>query len=278
VLARARPVLAALSSLARAALDLIVPPPEPCALCRGPLSADTDLCVCTACLDKLGRIDGARCARCGRAVACGKARRTRLCRPCAAAPPALDAGRAYGVYDGYMRAVIHGLKYRGDLLAARGLGELMAWLACVDPRFGTARAVVPVPLHPRRLRERGYNQAAELARVVGEELGLPVVEAVARVRETQPQSSLSWSQRRRNTARAFQAVAPGAVRGRDVIVVDDIYTTGATASAVAVSLKRAGARRVYGLFAAASSLTRDLIPEGTGGIRGEKRHEPATNG
>lgn len=268
-----------LSSLGAAALDLVFPPLEPCTLCRGPLSIASEVRVCPACLDKLGRIEGPRCDRCGRRLgadapaekrralapwkALGSAfrrgRPERLCHQCRTVPSALDAARAYSTYDGYMRAVIHSLKYRGDLLVARGLGELMAWVVAVDPVFEGVKLIVPVPLHPKRLKERGYNQAAELAWVIGEQLGLPVAEALARVRETQPQAALSWRERLRNTAHAFEAVRPEAVRGKDVLIVDDVYTTGATASSAALALKRAGGRRVTGVFAAAGSLERDLV-------------------
>ena len=154
-----------------------------------------------------------------------------LCRQCGTAPPAIDYARSYGSYQGYLRACIHSLKYRGDLFIARGLGELMAWIVAVDPAFTGVRLIVPVPLHPKRLRERGYNQAAELAKVVGGALGLPVCEAVVRIRETMPQSSLSWRERRQNTQGAFEVVVPEMVRRRVALVVDDVYTTGATVSA-----------------------------------------------
>jgi len=280
------PTLASgLGALGATVIDLIFPPLDPCTLCRAPLSISSEVRVCAACLERLGRIGDRRCARCGRALGTGRfcasafslpseeaaaesfAVETRLfrrvapaslCHQCRTVPSALDVGRAYGAYEGYMRSVIHNLKYRGDLMVARGLGELMAWVVSLEPRFAGVELIVPVPLHPKRLRERGFNQATELAIAVGEALDLPVVEAVARVRETVPQSSLGFAERRRNTVRAFETVAPEAVRGREVLIVDDVYTTGATASSVALSLKRAGARRAMGIFAAAGSLEQDF--------------------
>lgn len=267
-----------------AALDLLFPPPLPCALCRGPLSVSTEVGVCESCLDRIGQIGTERCDRCGRPI--DRARRRReagnrtrfgigriaglitgrneresvLCRQCETWPPLIDYGRGYGVYQGYLRSCIHALKYRGELVIARGLGELMAWLVAVDPGFAGVKMVVPVPLHPRRLRERGYNQALELAKAVGGALGLPVVEAVRRTRETAPQSSLSWRERRENTRGAFEVSFPERVRGRSVLIVDDVYTTGATASAVALTLKQAGSPRVCGIFAAIGAVEDDFRP------------------
>lgn len=245
-----------------AALDLLYPPPLPCALCRGPLSVSTEVGVCDPCLKRIALVGEERCDRCGRAIARGGRRRREpvYCRQCETWPPAIDYGRGCGVYQGYLRSCIHALKYRGDLLIAQGLGQLMAWLVAIDRGFAGVELVAPVPLHPRRLRERGYNQALELAKAVGKSLGLPVVEAVRKTRETAPQSSLSWRERRHNTRGAFEVPVPKAVRGRSVLVVDDVYTTGATASAVAFALKQAGSQKVYGIFAAIGALEDDFYP------------------
>lgn len=245
--------------LAGAALDLLYPPPLPCGLCRGPASVSLEVALCSACLKRLAPI-GDRCDLCGRGMARPPGRRQRLlCHQCRTAPPALDYARAYGSYQGYMRACIHSLKYRGELWLARGLGELVAWMVAADPGFYGIRLIVPVPLHPQRLRERGYNQAAAIARVAGRLLGVPVVEAVVRTRETMPQTSLSWQERQRNIRGAFEVPHPDGVRRRDVLIIDDVYTTGATASGVALALRRAGCRRVCGAFAAASSLEQDFL-------------------
>jgi ComF family protein len=102
--------------------------------------------------------------------------------------------------------------------------------------------LIPVPLHPRRGAERGFNQAALLAAALARPRGLQVVDGLVRVRDTPPQTGRSAAARRRNMAGAFQATRP--LRDLDVVVVDDVLTTGATARACAKALRRAGARRV----------------------------------
>ena len=171
-------MLTHLSSFVRHAgattLDLLFPPPLPCSLCRAPLPVTSEVGVCTTCLERLGRIDAHRCDRCGRAIMRPPRRRRRepaLCRQCGTAPPAIDYARSYGSYQGTCGPASTPSNTGAISSVATALGELMAWIVAVDPAFTGVRLIVPVPLHPKRLRERGYNQAAELAKVVGERSG-----------------------------------------------------------------------------------------------------------
>lgn len=250
--------------------SVLFPPAPACALCRGPGESGWSSYSCDRCIERLPPI-ASGCEACGRArsqattphansrallarLSLSPAGAPRTCTQCAKSPIALDHMRAYGVYEGFLRERLHALKYRGELVVARGLGELMAWIVAGDGRYGRYDAVVPVPLHPARQRARGYNQAEILAHVVGAELGRRCELVVQRTRETQAQNKLGWNERRANVRTAFSVPVPGAVRGRSLLLVDDVYTTGSTLSAVAVALKRAGARRVSGICAAASSL------------------------
>ena len=157
-------------------------------------------------------------------------------------PPAT----AIGEYEGVLREIIHALKYRGRRSTAPRLAALMAQQG-VDILAG-ADAVVPVPLHPKRERERGFNQADDLARG----LGLPVARLLKRVKSTKAQVDLPADERRVNVKDAFEVV-----RGRSedrplqvLVVVDDVTTTGATLEACARVLKRAGVLEVRALTAA----------------------------
>lgn len=208
--------------------------------------------MCDPCLDRLPPIAEPRCSACGRAL--GRRSRPRLCSQCRASPPPLDHARAYGVYAGYLQGLIHALKFRGELRLAQGLGELMAWIVAADGRYGKIDAVVAVPLHPSRERERGYNQAEALAGVVAAHLGKPLIRPAVRVEATIPQTKLPWEERRRNVRRAFAVSSPSEVTGRRLLLVDDVYTTGSTLAALALTLKRAGCRRCVSVCAAASSL------------------------
>lgn len=166
----------------------------------------------------------------------------RTCGACIAHPPAFDAARCALRYTGAAAYLVHRLKFSGDLAAGRVLAHLMLERAHLAPLREPA-ALVPVPLHPSRLRERGFNQAAELATHLARSLGWPVRHAVVRTRAGVAQSTLTDAgARRRNVRRAFKAVRH--VAGWNVVLVDDVLTTGATLGAIATALKKAGADRV----------------------------------
>jgi ComF family protein len=150
-----------------------------------------------------------------------------------------------GSYDGALRAIVHALKYDGRRSIARRLGRLMR--SCGSQLLVDADVAVPVPLHRSRHRQRGFNQADDLAR----QLGLPVVRALQRVHATQPQAELPEARRHRNVSGAF-APARGIrhCRGATIVLVDDVSTTGATLEACARALCAAGAGEVRALTAA----------------------------
>ena len=161
--------------------------------------------------------------------------------------------RAVGVYDGALREAIHALKFRGRRVLAKPLGALMAETAAVDARLRTAQLIIPVPLHPRRLRERGFNQSGLLASELAGRLNLPLAESlVARRRQTQAQSGLSFDERRANVRDAFIPI--GRVNASAVLLVDDVISTGFTVSACARALKLGGAIDVTVIAAAMAVL------------------------
>jgi ComF family protein len=156
-------------------------------------------------------------------------------------PPAFDWARAGGVYAGPLREAVQRLKFARKPALARPLAALVLeqWAAVLPP----ADAVVPVPLARARERARGFNQATLLAERVARALGAPLRPRwLARGRDTAPQTDLDVARRRANVRGAFVAVP--AVAGLDVVVVDDVLTTGATAAECARALHAAGARRV----------------------------------
>jgi ComF family protein len=148
-----------------------------------------------------------------------------------------DAAYSFGAYDGALRRLIHLFKYEGVRTLARPLAE---YLAAAYPRDQRFHALAPMPLHWRRRWSRGFNQSALLAQELGRRLGIPVAPVVRRRRWTAPQAGRTNSHRRRNVAGAFEASAEAARFGR-LLLIDDVLTTGATASACARALKRAGA-------------------------------------
>ena len=218
------------------ALSVLYPPV--CVLCGGHGEAARDLCRgCAADLPP----NRNPCPRCAEPLPPG-APSGSLCGSCLRSPPAFDACRAPYLYAPPADWLIGRLKFQACLAHARVLTSLLAdHLAAAGGQLPDL--LVPMPLHPARLRERGFNQAIELARPLGRHLGVPVaLDLARRVRGGQPQSSLEKSRRHANVRGAFALKAPLAA-GR-VAIVDDVLTTGASAGELARTLKRAGAERV----------------------------------
>jgi ComF family protein len=223
-------------------LDLLYPPR--CPICgRIP---DTGL-ICTACEDSLRYIDRHYCMKCGSPL---EDSRAEYCEDCVRIPHAFDQGRSLLSYQGAVRQSLYRLKYANCREYAR------FYAAGICSRLGDfiqtreITVLVPVPLHPVRQRQRGYNQAALLAERIGAELGIPMEEGLLlRIKPTVPQKQLNGRQRKTNLDRAFRAgrkIQPG----ERILIIDDIYTTGATADAAAAALQEAGARSVYVITAA----------------------------
>ncbi len=186
-----------------------------------------------------------------------------LCGLCRLAPPAFDVARSFGVYEGDLRRLIHLLKYDGMRPLAKALATKMASLV---PRLGAVELVVPVPLHRSRRWSREFNQAELLARELSRLVGIPCRPGgLRRVRSTSPQAGLSHRQRRENVRGAFAATDAACIKGRRVLLVDDVMTTGATLNACARVLKVAGARYVGSLTLARAK--RRLVDVNVGSLR-----------
>lgn len=158
-------------------------------------------------------------------------------------------------YSGGVKTLIHRLKFRGDRRAA----VYLAWLPAskLSGKVTGIDAVVPVPLHPDRLAERGYNQTELIFRHWSEKMDWPWLDALARVRPTVPQWELEPAARRKNIRGAFIVTRPELIRGKTILLVDDIVTTGATLNECARVLRRGGAARVIGLSIASGSRDSD---------------------
>jgi ComF family protein len=164
-----------------------------------------------------------------------------LCQLCRRGLRGFDSAYSFGAYEGVLRELIHLFKYGRVRPLAAPLGQ---FLASAIPRDQSFDAVVPVPLHWRRRWERGFNQSALLAQAVARRYGLTVVAALRRQRATAAQAGLTNARRRENVAAAFAVRRNKVVAGRRILLIDDVMTTGATASSCALALKQAGARYV----------------------------------
>jgi ComF family protein len=217
-----------------------------CAACGQPLARPTRGCVCEACWRAIVVSPAVPPDDCG-AVLCSDDAAGVAAALFGAArdSPAISASRAIGPHDGALRAIIHAFKYDGRRSIAAPLGRLMRSAAA--DLLPHADAVVPVPLHAARRRARGFNQAADLAHHIGP----PVVDALARIRNTPTQTALPAAERLTNVAGAFRATRRArALRHATVLLVDDVRTTGATLDACAQALKAADVTCVIAVTAA----------------------------
>jgi ComF family protein len=223
---------------ANSLMDLVLP--STCAVCR----QVGDL-LCRDCRATLPRIETALCTRCGRTLADNS---VTYCQRCARQPLLLEYVRTPFFFEDPLSGIIHQLKYNGLFALAKPVADLMAdaW-----PEAATnVDVIVPIPLHEQRQKVRGYNQAALLARRLGQRWDVPVSEdGLQRSRYTQPQVGLSLAERQRNVTGAFTAVT-AAFAGQRVLLVDDVYTTGSTLTAATKVLLEAGAVFVWGYCAA----------------------------
>ncbi len=209
-----------------------------CLLCGGRGDVDG---LCEGCRYSLPRLTHRRCPVCAIPEATGE-----LCGRCLHEQPHFDRVVAPFLYEYPATVLIRELKYRGNLACARPLAAGLADALDQEPY---PDLVVPMPLARSRLAERGFNQAMELARTLAADFGLHVcIDVCRRTRASAPQAALPWKQRKTNVRNAFACDVD--VRGKSVAVIDDVLTTGATLSELALTLKRCGAREVIGWIAA----------------------------
>lgn len=227
--------------------------PDQCRVCNEPLAELTRAPVCRACLEALSplRAGAALCQCCG--VPLEAAPAEGVCGRCAAGEFDFAQARSFGAYDGALRTVVHLFKYQGMRPLAAPLAERLARVFRQEQWDGAGFGwLVAVPLDAARQRQRGYNQAELLARHLQRRVGVPLLkDACRRVRATAPQTGMTRAQRLENVRGAF---GPGLrahlLAERDVLLIDDVLTTGATLSACARALRHAGARRVCALTVA----------------------------
>jgi ComF family protein len=222
--------------------------PSECRLCQSPLVTISRLPVCESCVHCIEPLPAGLCRACGDLLPIGFQSGDGLCPECAFEAPGFERAVAYGAYTSGLRELIHLLKYEQIRPAANVLGRMLAEAAASLELTGEV-TVIPVPLHASKLKTRGFNQSeliahASLPLLRGASYSLEAV-AMRRRRETPSQVGMSREQRRQNLRGAFAVTVPAMVRDKQVLLVDDVLTTGATVSECTRVLKRAGAQRVW---------------------------------
>jgi ComF family protein len=262
VVAKQHPLVSWVNSAAESLFATLFP--ADCRLCAAPLVKISRLPVCEECLSAIRPIAGGTCVVCGERLFSPYAfsvvpsathsldQGEPRCGLCRRLEPPFVRATAYGSYDGGLRELIHLLKYEQVRPAANVLGRMLAEaIADLEPLFGAGVVlVVPVPLHREKLRQRGFNQSELIARTAlklrpaKDRLALNT-DVLARLRPTQSQIGLTRHQRRENLRGAFAVVNPKEIAGREILLVDDVFTTGTTASECARILRRGGASKVW---------------------------------
>jgi len=219
-------------------LDMLFP--ERCPMCDKILSGK-EAHICDTCNAEVKIVKEPYCMKCGKPVL----REEEYCKDCVRHSHTFDRGRTLFVYEGAVKKSIYRFKYAGRkqyakqyaYFAERELGNFIREVA--------PDALVPVPLHKKRFRKRGYNQAQLFAGALGRQMGIPVeTKLVKRIKNTLPQKELDLSARQNNLKKAFK-LCRNDVKLNTIIIIDDIYTTGSTIDALAQLFRDAGAERIY---------------------------------
>jgi ComF family protein len=244
---------AVLFSLWKELLNIVFPPSADCPFCGGARQGKD---LCGRCLTEIGSYnEEIYCSRCGRFTGKGSVipkAAGHFCFTCRKQDWPFEQVRAAGPYEGVLKEAIHRFKYLGRRGISPYLAGLMAETAYEEPLFTAVDLLLPVPLADEKLRARGFNQAALLAEDIGRLLQVPVSGRVLlKDYETSPQAGLTRTARESNLSGVFRVANTNAVLGKNIMIIDDVFTTGCTMSTATLALRDAGARHVFGLTAAA---------------------------
>jgi ComF family protein len=224
--------------------------PSDCRICRSPLTTIASLPVCEPCLAQIVPLEGLLCRVCGEKLfsTVMNGEDGALCGMCRRTQPHFRRAAAYGAYEGALRDLIHLFKYKGTKPAGKLLGSLLSQAVTAMALPGSL-IVVPVPLWSGKRNSRGFNQAEAIARTFMDFQTSSSIQLdtsiLVRTRETASQTGLTRHQRRANVRGAFAVRKPEKVKGRSILIVDDVMTTGTTAGECARVLRRAGAKEVF---------------------------------
>ena len=243
----------------RKLLDFVFP--QNCISCDGKIS-ESECLLCASCKADIGFIRQPHCFQCGVPADLSYAypHEEFVCGDCRKSPFQFDRARSLGFYDTVLRTTIHHFKYRRQMGVLTEMDLLLEKYFTENPDFCKGFTVSHIPLHFNKMKERGFDQAFLIARQVARVLKLPLEGGLLRrVNATSPQASMTRAERSRNIKGAFEVNRPEWVAGKNILLVDDVFTTGATVNEAAKTLKKEGAGKVY-VF----TLGRVVVGKGSG--------------
>jgi len=212
--------------------------PETCPVCQHPAKAHITAPICTDCWQTVTPYEGPMCRRCGTPLISDV---SAICGECLAHEPAFSCARSFGLYEGVLKRAISLLKFYGIKRLSRPLSDVL-----LNMNIPRADVVIPVPLHEKRLRKREFNQSALIAKYLAAGMGIRVMlNGLVKVRDTMPQVGLSSQERKKNIKGAFSVENNSLITDKEIVLVDDVVTTGATVRECSKVLKKAGARNIY---------------------------------
>lgn len=237
-----------MGSVMKAMLDLLYPPKSRCSVCGSP----SPRIVCERCMSAIEFLEGLTCFHCGKNLS--ESYGDMVCPDCKTRKFQYDRAFSCFEYKGVGKELIYSLKYEGKTRISEVIAALM------EDRLRNESlkidAIVPVPIHPNKLKARGFNQSLLIAEALGERLGKPVADCLERVKETKEQYNLDRSHRFLNIVDAFSVkLLYNMNKHSSILLVDDIYTTGSTVNECSRVLKKAGVKTIYVITAATGSNT-----------------------
>jgi len=212
--------------------------PETCPVCMRPALDHATAPICAECWNSICRYTGPACQKCGKPLV---SEASTTCGGCLQDEPAFVYARSFGLYDHALRKAINLLKYHNVRRLSRPLSDILLRM-----NIPPADVVIPVPLHEKRLKQREFNQSALFGKYVAQRLDLTLtLNCLVKLRNTAQQVGLSSQDRNKNIRKAFRVNHAELIKGKDILLIDDVITTGATVRECSYVLKKAGAGNIY---------------------------------
>ena len=230
-------------------LNLIFP--LDCRICEKPIQESKGYSICEDCFQTIELIDKPYCVKCGKPFVIStnifKQDGEILCVDCKRKKYSFEFARSVGIYHGVLKECIHLFKYYGEKKLAEPLGELLIDYLAKNQEFKKKiDLIIPVPLHKNDLKKRGFNQSVLLSKVIGDYFSIPVGESVLIKKKITPfQINLSKKEREKNILKAFSVEKPEEINGKNILILDDVFTTGATVEECAKELIKSRAKNIF---------------------------------